>query len=230
MKPITLEGKIRKDTGSKNAKQLRNDGMIPCELYGGKENIHFSGPVLAFRDLIYTDKFRLVKLTVDGNTYDAFVKSVQFHPVTDRILHIDFQELQPGKIITTEIPIKLTGMAAGVRDGGSVIQKTRKLRVKTLPENLVEQFEVDITELEMGKSINISEVSFEGIEVLDLPATPIARIPVPRAAIVDEVEEVLEGEEGAEGAEGAEGGEGEKPAEGGEAKEGEKPAKEAAAE
>lgn len=196
MEPINLEAKARETVGSKDSKNLRREGMIPCELYGGKDNVHFYAPILDFRDIIYTDKLRIANIKVDGKEYKALIKEIQSHPVTDRILHLDFQELVSGKQVITEIPLKLTGMAEGVRDGGVLLQKLRKIKVKSLPENLEEQIEVDVSPLKLGKSINVGDWDWKGKEVLEQDSTPIARVTIPRAAKTAEEEE-LEAEEAA---------------------------------
>lgn len=183
MKTLILEGKLRNEVGKKSARQLRREGEVPCNLYGGKENIHFSAPYNSFLKLVYNPDFFKVQVHIDGRQYDTLIKEIQFHPVTDRILHVDFIELVPGKKVKAEIPLKLTGLAQGVKDGGKLIQKLRKLKVKALPEHLTEAVEINVESLQLGKSIYVRDINnLQGIEILNSPEVPVATVTVPRSA------------------------------------------------
>ncbi|MEZ4886961.1 MAG: 50S ribosomal protein L25/general stress protein Ctc [Chitinophagales bacterium] len=181
MKAIAIEGTIRNSSGKKAAKEVRREDMVPCVVYGGEENVHFSAPMSAIRPLIYTPDFNTISVTVEGKTYSTIIKDFQSHPVTDSIMHVDFQELVPNRPIFTEIPVRLTGLAKGVKAGGKLMLKMRTLKVKALPENLVSEIKVDVTPLEVGKSVRVRSVNIEGIEVMNSPATPIASVDITRA-------------------------------------------------
>lgn len=181
MNTITLKGTSRKDTGKKATADLRNEGFIPCNLYGGKENVNFFAPYNEFNKLVYTPDFFKVEIEVDGNKHEALIREVQFHPVTDKITHIDFLELIPGKTVTADIPVETTGLAKGVKNGGKLILKTRKIRVKSTPENLVDLIKVDVTKLSLGKSIKVAAIKADGFEILTSPSIPVASVIVPRA-------------------------------------------------
>ena len=195
MKTITIKGSVRESVGKKSSKSIRNSDAVPCVIYGGEKNIHLSAQSLDLRDLIYTDEFRKANIDVDGNTYEAFVKDVQYHPVTDRSLHVDFQELVEGKKVKTEIPIKLVGSRNGVKVGGVLVQKLRKLKVKATPDLLSSSIEVDVTTLELGKSIRIRDVkASEGIEIMNAGGIPLASVDIPRALRSAQSQQVKEEE------------------------------------
>ncbi len=181
MKSIVLEGTLRTETGKKAANHLRKTGEVLCNLYGGKENVMFSAPYNSFNPIVYSPDFYQVEVKLDGKSYTALVKDVQFHPVTDKIQHIDFLELIPGKTVVAEIPIVLVGQAAGVKAGGKLVQKLRKLKVKSTPENLLDKVEVNVEKLQLGKSIKVRNISEANFEILNPLAVPVASVDVPRA-------------------------------------------------
>jgi large subunit ribosomal protein L25 len=182
MKTIALEGTLRGDLGKKSTKALRNEGAVPCVIYGGENNIHFSATTQDFRDLIYTNEFKTATINVGGNVHTAIVKDVQFHPVSDAIQHIDFLELIEGKSIKTEIPVRLVGSPEGVKVGGNLMQKVRKLKVMVTPELLSATIDVNVEHLELGKSIRIRDIQVaEGVQIMSAGATPVASIEIPRA-------------------------------------------------
>lgn len=182
MKTIALKGTLRSELGKKSTKALRREELVPCVVYGGEANIHFSAPAKDFRDLIYTNEFRKAAIEIDGQTVEAIIKDVQFHPVTDKILHIDFLQLVDGKALKTEVPVRLTGSPEGVKVGGVLVQKVRKLKLKTTPDKLSATIDVDVSALDLGKSIRIREVQVEeGIEIMNSGGIPLASIEIPRA-------------------------------------------------
>lgn len=215
MLSYTLEGTERKSFRTKQTKELRRKELVPCNLYGGDDHVHFYAPYGDFIKLVYNPEFFTVKVKVNDKEYNTIIKDIQFHPVTDAILHIDFLELVPSKKIIADIPVHLIGgVPVGVKDGGVLRHKVRKLHVKTLPKYLVDKIEVNVENLEKGESIKVEDLDLEGMEVLTSHYIPVATVAVPRALELPELEvEEAEGEEGEEG-EGAEA------AEGGEAKEG----------
>jgi large subunit ribosomal protein L25 len=199
MKTIALTGTSRTDLGKKSTKALRNAGLIPCVLYGGEKNHHFSLTKKALRDLIYTDEFRTAEVEVDGTKYSAIIKTVQFHPVTDAIQHIDLLELVEGQSVIAEIPIKLVGAATGVKVGGVLMQKIRKLKIKTTPDKLSSSIEVDVEHLMLGKSIRIREIKVaEGMEIMNSGGIPLASVEIPRALRSTEAQEEVATEEATE--------------------------------
>lgn len=205
MKSITIEGVKREDTGKKASMHLRRNGDIPCVIYSnGQENIHFSAPANTFSSLIHSPSFCKAHVIIDGNTYEAILKEAQFHPVSDKLVHVDFMTLTPSKPIITEIPVQITGRAKGVLAGGKLILKTRKLKVRALPEHLTDYILVDVTTLGLNKSIKVEDLnkSLENIEILNPDGIPVVSVVVPRVLVKEADEEEGEGDEGAEGAEG----------------------------
>ena len=211
--------------GKKSTKALRNAGKVPCVVYGGEKPLHFSADELSFKKLVYTPKAHTVVVDLEGgNKVDAVMQDIQFHPVTDKILHVDFYQLFKDKPVTLDIPVILEGNSPGVRNGGRLLFRKRKLTIKALPDNLPDFFNVDISSLKIGDNISVESLLSEDFTILHPESTVVVQVKTARAAIVveEDEEEGLEGE-GAEGAEGAaEGGEapaaeGAAPAEGGEA-------------
>ena len=149
MKSISIKGSKRESVGKKATKALRNAGQVPCVIYGGDQPIHFSAPELAFKNLVYTPDAHMVEIEVDGTKVRAILQDIQFHPVTDRIMHIDFYQIFDDKEVTMTIPVRFTGNSKGVRNGGVLRKNNRKLRVKALPDNLPDFIEADITELKI---------------------------------------------------------------------------------
>ncbi len=200
MKTFKLSGDLRTSLGKKSSKKIRLQGDVPCVLYGGEKTIHFSSPELSFKKIIYTPNAYLIKLTIDGQEHNALLQDVQFHPVTDRIIHIDFKEILFGKDVITQLPIKITGESIGLKEGGKLSQKRRKLKVKGLPSNLPDFIEIDITELEIGESIKVGELDVENLSMLDPHRSMIIAVVSSRLA-----KGMEEGELGAEITEEGEG-------------------------
>ena len=182
MQVFELKGELRTDLGKKATKVLREEKKVPCVLYGGKENIHFSVVEIDLSKLVYTPFVYIVKIMIDGNAYEAVMREIQFHPVTDRILHIDFYHIFAEKPVIIEVPVKLKGFAEGVQAGGKLVQVIRKLKVKALPANLPGEVELDVTSLGLGKSIKVKELSFDNFEVVNAKEVVIAQVKVTRAS------------------------------------------------
>ncbi|MCY7409193.1 MAG: 50S ribosomal protein L25/general stress protein Ctc [Chitinophagales bacterium] len=180
MKSITIEGNVRSNVGKKETNTLRKQGNVPCSIYGGKENVNFYSAVNAFKELVYTPEFYTATIKVDGNDYNCVMQDIQFHPISDEILHIDFRELHPDKKIILEIPVSLEGVAPGTKEGGRVNQRMKKVKVRLLPKDLVEHITVNIGHLTLGKAVRISEMKVDGIEFLNAPHIPIVNVMVPR--------------------------------------------------
>lgn len=182
MQTVAIEGKIRQSLGKKATKALRKADEVPCVIYGGAENVHFSANTKAFRDVIYTNEFKYAKITVEGKEHVAIVKDIQFHPVTDQILHLDFVELVKDKPVIAKIPVRLTGNAPGVKVGGKLALVLRKLAVKTTPDKLRDAIMVDVSDLELGRSKRVRDIpAIEGVQILNSPGIPVAKIEIPRA-------------------------------------------------
>ena len=199
MKSITINGSQRESVGKKSTKALRNAGQVPCVIYGGDKPLHFSAQELAFSKLVYTPDAHTVAITLDsGETLNAIMKDIQFHPVTDRIIHIDFYQIFENKEITMEIPVRTTGSSKGVMNGGNLRRPYRKLRVKAIPSKLPDFIEIDITPLKIGDKVYISELKNEDYSLVHPDNMVVCQVRRSRLAIVDEEEE--DDEETAEGA------------------------------
>ncbi|WP_136482142.1 50S ribosomal protein L25/general stress protein Ctc [Cognatitamlana onchidii] len=198
MKSITINGSQRESVGKKATKALRNAGQVPCVLYGGDKPVHFSAPELAFSKLVYTPNAHTVVIELDnGETLNAVLQDIQFHPVTDRILHIDFYQLFEDKEISLNIPVNLVGNSRGVKNGGVLRRNNRKLRIKALPANLPDFIEIDITPLKIGDKVAVGDLPSEGYTFLHSDNTVVCQVRTSRTAVEDE-EEDEELEEGAE--------------------------------
>ena len=192
MKSITINGSKRESVGKKATKALRNAGMVPCVLYGEKNPVHFTAKELDFSKLVYTPNAHTVVLKLDGKTtVNAILQDIQFHPVSDRILHVDFYELKNDKEISMNIPVELIGAAPGVLiSGGRLLLNKRKLRVKALPSNLPDNIVVDISELEIGNKLYTSSIKSEKFSFVHPDNTVICQVRTSRATIIEEELEV----------------------------------------
>jgi large subunit ribosomal protein L25 len=190
MEFVNVQGETRELARKKGAKAIRNSGRVPCVLYGGGETIHFSVEPLSLRDIIYTPAFKLVELEIGGEKIKCILKTVQFDPVTEAIVHVDFLRLIDGRKVKIEVPVKFKGVAPGLKSGGTMIQKLRRVQIEAIPENLIDELELDISKLELGHSIRIRHIKkHEGVEVLNNEGIPIASIEVPRLLKAFEEEE-----------------------------------------
>lgn len=183
MEVVQLNGQVRTDLGKKATKAIRNEGRIPCVVYGGDEAVHFSITQKEVRDLVYTPDFKLAEIVVDGQTHKAILKDIQFHPVTDNIRHVDFLRLVDGHPLKVDIPVRFKGVSPGVKNGGKLQQNLRRVRVKTVPEHLVSELYIDISNLALGDAARVRdlEVDEDKIEVMSPGATPVAVVETPRA-------------------------------------------------
>ena len=206
MRTVEIIGYKRANLGKADAKRLREESQVPCVLYGGKEQIHFYAPMILFRELVYTPEAAFVKINVEGEEYSAILQEVQFHPVSEILLHADFLMLDENKQIKMDIPVKFTGEAPGLIQGGKLIVKLRKVSIKALPVNMPDSVTLDISGLDLGKSVKIADIEVDNFELLNNARITIATVDIPRALksgeFDEEEEEEGEGEEGAE--EGAE--------------------------
>ncbi len=195
MKTVEIIGYKRANLGKAEAKRLRAEGNVPCVIYGGEEQVHFSAPMILFRDLVYTDEAHFVHLNVEGKEYQAILQDIQFHPVSEVILHADFLQIFEGKHVKMNIPVHFEGVSPGVTKGGTLIKKRRHLSILALPKNMPEYINVDLSKLDFGRAIKVAEIEANNFEILDTPIASVAVVEVPRAlrGKTDEAEE--EGEE-----------------------------------
>ncbi len=200
MKSIALQGNKRAERGSTNAKALRIEEKVPAVLYGGKDNTHFTVNEIQFGKIINSPEVYFINLDIDGSTHTAIIKDIQFHPVTDKVLHIDFLEVIEGKAITVNMPIKLTGNSRGVLNGGKLRTVTRRLQVRGLADAMPEFITIDITNLKIGDSVKVGEITVDGLSFLDAPNAVVVAVKRSRVSVDEDEEEGEEGEEGAEGA------------------------------
>ncbi len=189
MKTIAIKGTARVAGGKKAAKQLRKQGMIPCNIYGELKDEQGLPKAVAFavseaelRKLIYTPEIYTVQLDVDGQQCLAILKEAQFHPVKDHVLHVDFYQITDEKPIVMEVPIKLNGLAEGVKAGGKLAASVRKLKVKAVHTAIPERLDIDVTHLELGKTIKVGELSFEGLELVTSPSVVVCQVKMTRNA------------------------------------------------
>jgi large subunit ribosomal protein L25 len=182
MKTIEIKGSFRTDLGKKSSKQLRKIGNVPCVIYGKEKNIHFHAHELAFKNLIYTPEAHLVNLNIENQVHKAVLKDVQYHPVSDKILHADFIEVFDDKPVTISIPIKVSGDSVGVIAGGKLTIKKRSLKVKGLPNDLPEFLPIDITNLKIHESVKVGDITYDKIELLDMKKLMVLTIATSRVA------------------------------------------------
>lgn len=201
MKSITINGSKRESVGKKATKAIRNAGQVPCVLYGGDKPVHFLAPELAFSKLVYTPDAHTVVIAMEGGeTYNAVMQDIQFHPVTDKILHIDFYQLFDDKEIAMDIPVHVIGTSRGVLNGGVLRRNKRTLRVKALPANLPDFIEADITPLKIGSKLYITALENEAYKFLHPDNTVVCQVRRSRASVAE-----FEGEDEEETVETAEG-------------------------
>ena len=208
MESVAFNAQLRSEINKKTTKAARKEGLVPGVIYGGKEPVHFLARPFDFRDIIYTPDFKLAEINIDGKTYKCILKDLQIHPVTDAVVHMDFIELVPGNTIRVELPVKFTGVAPGVKEGGKLMPKMRAVKVKTTIESLVDHVEVDVSALTLGNSVRVRDIETnEGVHIMNSPNIPVASVEIPRAlrsaSSEEEGEELAEGEEVAEDAEAA---------------------------
>jgi len=183
MKSITIKGSERESVGKAATRTVRNAGMVPCVLYGGDQPVHFTAEEIAFKNLVYTPNVHTVVIDLAGTSYNAILQDIQFHPVNDKILHIDFYQLHDDKEITMDVPVKITGTSPGVLGGGVLRVNQRKLKVRALPANLPDFVEANISELEMGNKLYITKLEQKNFKLLQPENTVVAQVRISRAAM-----------------------------------------------
>lgn len=186
MKTVALTGELRSNLGSKSSRALRNEGKVPCVLYGGSELVHFFIYSPDFKNLVYTPNTYKVQLTIEGKKYQAILQDMQFHPVNEAIIHADFLLVDDKKQVTVSIPVKVTGNSPGVRSGGKLIQKVQRLKIKGLISNIPDSVDVNIDTLDLGQSIKIKQISIPNIEILDSKDNAIVTVKMTRNVVKEE--------------------------------------------
>ena len=204
MKSITIKGSKRESVGKVATKALRNAGMVPCVIYGGDKSVHFSAEEKAFKNLVYTPNVYTAMIEIDGHKFSAILQDIQFHPVTDRILHIDFYQLFDDKEVTMNIPVKLSGTSPGVLNGGSLRFTNRKLRIKALPSKLPDFVTGDISKLKIGNKLFVTELFNDDYTFMHPDNTVVVQVRTSRNSVDEDEAEAAEAAAAAEGAEGAE--------------------------
>ena len=199
MKSITIQGTKRESVGKKSTKALRDAELVPCVVYGGAETLNFSAEERSFKGLVYTPDAHTVSIEVDGQTIPAVLQDIQFHPITDKILHADFYQLADDKPVVMEVPVRLTGRAKGVVSGGALRQSFRKLKLKALPANLPDEIVVDVTPLKIGNKLYVGDIKTDGFTFMHpdnavVVAVKMSRTAAKGGAADDEEEETAEGE------------------------------------
>ena len=183
MKSITINGSERESVGKVSTKALRNAGMVPCVIYGGSQPVHFSAEEKAFKNLVYTPNAHTVAIELGSKKFNAILQDIQVHPVTDKILHLDFYELHDDKEVTIEVPVKITGVSPGVLLGGVLRLNQRRLKVKALPKNLPDFIEANISGLEMGNKLYVTKLVADDFKLLHPDNTVVAQVRISRAAM-----------------------------------------------
>ncbi|MBR4913572.1 MAG: 50S ribosomal protein L25/general stress protein Ctc [Bacteroidales bacterium] len=189
MKSVSISGSLRENVGKKDAKAQRNQGMIPCVIYGGKEQKMFVVDERQFKNLIYTPEVRFAEVNIDGDVRKAIVQETQFHPITDKLLHVDFLEIVDGKPITIELPFKVTGTSPGVLKGGLLKKRVRKLKVRGLLENIPEEITADISSLEINDMTKIGDIHIDNLEIVDNPNKVVLSVVPTRGSAAATTEE-----------------------------------------
>ena len=198
MQSITINGSQRESVGKVATKALRNAGKVPCVLYGGESPIHFSADEVAFKQLVYTPNVYTATIELDGKTYNAILQDIQFHPVSDGILHVDFFQLFDDKLVTMNIPVKLVGTSPGVLNGGALRFPMRKLSVRALPADLPDFINADISKLKIGHKLYVTALKNDNFTILHPDNSVIAQVRTSRNVAAGEEEEEEEEEEGTE--------------------------------
>ena len=183
MKSITIKGSERESVGKVATKALRNAGAVPCVLYGGNQPVHFSADEKAFKSLVYTPNAHTVVIDLGEKTFNAVLQDIQVHPVSDKILHIDFFQLSESKEITMEVPVKIVGTSPGVLLGGDLRLNQRRLKVRALPKNLPDFIEANISELQMGNKLYVTKVETKNFKLIHPDNTVICQVKISRAAM-----------------------------------------------
>ena len=184
MKSVSISGSPRANVGKKDATALRNEKKVPCVLYGGKEQIHFSAPETEFKSLLYTPDVNTVNIDIAGKKFHAIVQEAQYHALNDSLLHVDFLEIIPGRPVVMNIPVRTTGTSPGVRNGGKLNKKLKTLRIKGPVEKMLDAVVIPVDKMEIGDSVRVGDLKFDGLTLLNAPNVTVVSVQVTR--IVEE--------------------------------------------
>ncbi len=197
MKSVSLNGIARVNLGKRFSKEMRKNGQVPCVIYGGSQEspIHICVNFNELRKIIYTPNVYKLNISVDSESYETIIRDIQFHPVNDEVIHVDFLQLEAGKLVSLEVPVKLTGNSIGVLNGGRLNLVMRKLTIKAIPDNIPDNIELDITKLRIGGSIRINDLNLENIEFAHPGTLVIVGVKTARAVVEEEIEEEEESAE-----------------------------------
>jgi len=185
MKSVTLSGSLRANVGKVNAKAVREKGNVPCVIYGGKEQIHFEADIRAFKPVIFTPNAHIVEIDLDGKVYKTVLQEAQYHKINDKLIHADFLEIIEGKPVTANIPVVLTGQSEGVKKGGKLVLKMRKLKVRGIAAQLPDAIEVSISALDIGDSVSVGEIVIEGATLLNAKNVSVVSVTTTRAVAAE---------------------------------------------
>ncbi len=181
MKSVQLSGSPRANVGKVDAKATREKGFVPCVIYGGKEQIHFQADIRAFKPIIFTPNAHIVEINLDGKVYKTVLQEAQYHKINDQLIHADFLEIQDGKPVTANIPVVIVGQSEGVKKGGKLVLKVRKLKARGIADKLPDTIEIDITKLDIGGSIAVGDIQVEGATLLNAKNVSVVSIATTRA-------------------------------------------------
>ncbi|MES2761802.1 MAG: 50S ribosomal protein L25/general stress protein Ctc [Bacteroidota bacterium] len=185
MKSVTLSGSLRTNVGKVNAKAVREKGNVPCVIYGGKEQIHFEADIRAFKPVIFTPNAHIVEIDLDGKVYKTVLQEAQYHKINDKLIHADFLEIQDGKPVTANIPVVITGQSEGVKKGGKLVLKMRKLRARGIAATLPDTIEIDITKLDIGDSIAVGDINVKDTTLLNAKNVSVVSVTTTRAVATE---------------------------------------------
>lgn len=186
MKSVTLSGSLRTNVGKVNAKAVREKGNVPCVIYGGKEQIHFEADIRAFKPVIFTPNAHIVEIDLGGKVYKTVLQEAQYHKINDKLIHADFLEIMDGKPVTANIPVTMTGQSDGVKKGGKLVLKMRKLKVRGIADKLPDTIEIDITKLDIGDSVAVGDITVEGATLLNAKNVSVVSVTTTRAVAAAE--------------------------------------------
>lgn len=185
MKSVTLSGSLRANVGKVNAKAVREKGNVPCVIYGGTEQIHFEADIRAFKPVIFTPNAHIVEIDLDGKVYKTVLQEAQYHKINDKLIHADFLQIMDGKPVTANIPVVISGQSEGVKKGGKLVLKMRKLKVRGIADKLPDTIEIDITKLNIGDSVAVGDISVEGATLLNAKNVSVVSVTTTRAVAAE---------------------------------------------
>ena len=185
MKSVTLSGSLRTNVGKVDAKAIRLKGLVPCVIYGGTEQIHFQADERAFKPVIFTPNAHIVEIDLDGKVYKTVLQEAQYHKINDKLIHADFLQIVEGKPVTANIPVVLTGQSEGVKKGGKLVLKMRKLKVRGIAADLPDAIEVSISKLDIGNSVSVGDITIEGATLLNAKNVSVVSVTTTRAVAAE---------------------------------------------